>query len=126
MDVTPLVPKGRQLIQSYGDNGFRVSGNRYEGSVWILPEQTLAWPVSSIAEVSPDSLKELIALSAQHVRILLIGTGKTMLPLPASWRAMAREADVALEPMDTGAACRTYNVLLTEERSVAAALIAVG
>jgi uncharacterized protein len=125
MDITPLVPKGRQLIQGYGDKGFRVSGARYEGSVWILPEQTIAWPVAAIADVSPDSLKELLALAAQHVRILLIGTGKSMLPLPAAWRAMAREADVALEPMDTGAACRTYNVLLTEERSVAAALIAV-
>lgn len=125
MDVTPLVPKGRQLIQGYGDNGFRISGTRHEGSVWILPEQTIAWPVSQISEVSPDSLKELIALSAQHVRILLIGTGKTMLPMPMAWRTMAREADVALEAMDTGAACRTYNVLLTEERSVAAALIAV-
>ena len=125
MDVTPLVPKGRQLVQGYGDNGFRISGTRYEGSVWILPEQTLAWPVSAISEVSPDSLKDLIALSAQHVRILLIGTGKSMLPMPMAWRTMAREADVALEAMDTGAACRTYNVLLTEERSVAAALIAV-
>ena len=125
MDVTPLVPKGRQLIQSYGDNGFRISGTRYEGSVWVLPEQTIAWPVSAISEVSPDSLKELLALASQHVRILLIGTGKSMLPMPSAWRAMAREADVALEAMDTGAACRTYNVLLTEERSVAAALIAV-
>ncbi len=125
MDVTPLVPKGRQLVQGYGDNGFRVSGTRYEGSVWILPEQTIAWPVSAISEVTPDSLKELIALSAQHVRILLIGTGRSMLPMPMAWRTMAREADVALEAMDTGAACRTYNVLLTEERSVAAALIAV-
>ena len=125
MDITPLVPKGRQLIQGYGDNGFRVSGTRYEGSVWILPEQTIAWPVSAIAEVSPESLKELLALASQHVRILLIGTGKSMLPLPSSWRAMAREANVAIEAMDTGAACRTYNVLLSEEREVAAALIAV-
>jgi uncharacterized protein len=125
MDVTPLVPKGRQLIQSYGDDGFRISGIRHEGSVWILPEQTILWPVNSIAEADPESLKELIALSALHVRILLIGTGKSMLPLPASWRAMAREADVAIEGMDTGAAARTYNVLLTEEREVAAALIAV-
>lgn len=125
MDITPLVPKGRQLIQSYGDNGFRISGTRYEGSVWILPEQTIAWPVNAISEVSPDSLKELLNLAAQHVRILLIGTGKSMLPLPAAWRTMAREADVALEAMDTGAACRTYNVLLTQETSVAAALIAV-
>lgn len=125
MDVTPLVPKGRQLIQSYGEGGFRISGTRHEGSVWILPEQTIAWPVNAIAEADPESLKELIALSAQHVRILLIGTGKSMLPLPASWRTMAREADVSIEGMDTGAAARTYNVLLTEEREVAAALIAV-
>jgi uncharacterized protein len=125
MDVTPLVPKGKQLIQSYGDNGFRISGTRHEGSVWILPDQTLTWPVSAIAGVDPATLKELIALSAQHVRILLIGTGKSMLPMPIAWRAMARDADVALDAMDTGAACRTYNVLLTEERSVAAALIAV-
>lgn len=125
MDVTPLVPKGRQLIQTYGDGGFRISGTRHEGSVWILPERTIAWPVSALAEADPESLKELIALSALHVRILLIGTGKTMLPLPASWRTMAREANVAIEGMDTGAASRTYNVLLTEEREVAAALIAV-
>lgn len=125
MDVTPLVPKGRQLIQTYGDGGFRISGTRHEGSVWILPEQTIAWPVGTLAEADPESLKELIALSALHVRILLIGTGKSMLPLPAAWRAMAREADVAIEGMDTGAAARTYNVLLTEEREVAAALIAV-
>jgi len=125
MDITPLVPKGRQLIQGYGDGGFRISGTRHEGSVWILPEQTLAWAVGAIAEADPASLKDLIALSAQHVRILLIGTGKAMLPLPATWRALAREADVAIEAMDTGAACRTYNVLLAEEREVAAALIAV-
>ena len=125
MDITPLVPKGRQLIQSYGDGGFRISGTRHEGSVWILPERTIAWPVAALAEADPETLKELIALSAQHVRILLIGTGKTMLPLPASWRAMAREVNVAVEGMDTGAASRTYNVLLTEEREVAAALIAV-
>jgi uncharacterized protein len=125
MDVTPLVPKGKQLIQSYGDNGFRISGTRHEGSVWILPDQTLTWPAGAISDVDPATLKELIALSAQHVRILLIGTGKSMLPMPAAWRAMAREADVALDAMDTGAACRTYNVLLTEDRSVAAALIAV-
>jgi len=125
MDVTPLVPKGRQLIQSYGDGGFRISGTRHEGSVWILPERTIGWPVNAIAEADPESLKELIALSALHVRILLIGTGKSMLPLPAPWRAMAREANVAIEGMDTGAASRTYNVLLSEEREVAAALIAV-
>lgn len=125
MDVTPLVPKGRQLIQSYGDGGFRISGTRHEGSVWILPEQTIVWPVNALVDADPESLKELIALSAQHVRILLIGTGKSMLPLPSSWRAMAREANVSIEGMDTGAAARTYNVLLTEEREVAAALIAV-
>ena len=125
MDITPLVPKGRQLVQAYGDGGFRISGIRHEGSVWIFPEETVAWQAVEIEGVEVQALEDLIARSAAHVDILIIGTGKAMLPVPSRWRQLCREHGVALEVMDTGAACRTYNVLLTEERSVAAALIAV-
>jgi uncharacterized protein len=125
MDVTPLVPRGRQLINGYGDGGFRISGVRHEGSVWLLPESTLPWPVSQLSDIDSDALQELIALAAQQVGILLIGTGRQMLPLPKLLRHSCQQAGIAVEPMDTGAACRTYNVLLTEERAVAAALIAV-
>jgi uncharacterized protein len=125
MDVTPLVPKGRQLIQGYGEGGFRIAGVRYEGSVWVLPEKTLAWPLRDLGELQEGGLAELIAHAAPLTGILLIGTGRSMLPLPKSLRQRCREVGIAVEPMDTGAACRTYNVLLTEERAVIAALIAV-
>ncbi len=125
MDVTPLVPKGRQLVQGYGDGGFRISGTRYEGSVWILPEVTLPWAVTDASQIDIDSFQELIDRAAQHVSILLVGTGTRMLPLPLALRQRCSKAGIAIEGMDTGAACRTYNVLLTEEREVAAALIAV-
>lgn len=125
MDITPLVPKGRQIVQAYGDLGFRVSGVRYEGSVWILPEATMAWPVTDLAQIVPDSFDPLIAKAAGQVAILIVGTGKKMTPLPPAVRQRCRQGGIALEFMDTGAACRTYNVLLTEERQVAAALIAI-
>lgn len=125
MDITPLVPKGRQLIQAYGDGGFRISGTRYEGSVWVLPEVTMAWPVAQLGDMDENAMRDLIAQAARQVSILLIGTGRSMLPLPKSFRQQCRDAGIAVEPMDTGAACRTYNVLLTEERAVAAALVAV-
>jgi uncharacterized protein len=125
MDVTPLVPKGRQLINGYGDGGFRISGVRHEGSVWLLPDVTVPWPVSQLGDIDIEAIAGLIAQSAQQVGILLIGTGSQMLPLPKALRQACQAAGIAVEPMDTGAACRTYNVLLTEERAVAAALIAV-
>jgi uncharacterized protein len=125
MDITPLVPKGRQIVQAYGDLGFRVSGVRHEGSVWILPELTLPWAVRDLSEITVDSFDPLIAKAAGQVAILIVGTGTRMLPLPPDVRKRCREGGIALEFMDTGAACRTYNVLLTEERQVAAALIAI-
>ncbi len=48
MDVSPLVPAGRQVIHSYGDGGFRVNGRRYDGSVLIFPSHTLSWAVSAV------------------------------------------------------------------------------
>jgi uncharacterized protein len=125
MDITPLVPKGRQIIHAYGDGGFRISGTRYQGSVWILPEITLPWQACRLDQLDVDSLEALIAPAAPQVEILLIGTGPTMLPLPSVLRQICSKRGIAVEQMDTGAACRTYNVLLIEERSVAAALIAV-
>ncbi|TGT19415.1 hypothetical protein EN817_31340, partial [Mesorhizobium sp. M3A.F.Ca.ET.174.01.1.1] len=62
---------------------------------------------------------------ADKVEILLVGTGKDLRPLPAALRAAMKEAGISADPMSTGAAVRTYNVLLAEDRAVAAALIAV-
>jgi uncharacterized protein len=117
-DVTPLVPAGRKLITAYGDGGFRISGERYAGSVLVFPEQVLAWD----AELSADSLLPVAMAKAE---ILLIGCGRSMAFVEPELRAALRKAGVVIDAMDTGAAVRTYNVLLAEGRKVAAALTAV-
>ncbi len=124
MDVTPLIPEGRQVIESYGEGRFRISGELHAGSVIVFPERTLAWPVTAISELTPESLGP-VAAARDSVDVLLLGCGARMALLPRILKEKLRAAGIVVEPMDTGAACRTYNVLLSEERRVAAALIAV-
>ena len=123
MEITPVVAGGRQLIESYGGGGFQVSGERYRGSVLVTPERVKIWPVTSVGDLTPESLGPLVELGVFDV--VLLGCGSAMSLIPADLRAAVRERGLALEPMDTGAACRTYNVLMSEQRQVAAALIAV-
>ena len=125
MEVAPLrSPEGSQLISAYGDGGFRIAGARYRGSLLVLPSQVLAWPVRAMAELDPASLDQVRAL-ADELDLVLLGCGRHAAPLPEGLKQRLDEAGLVLEPMDTGAACRTFNVLLAEERRVAAALIAV-
>lgn len=124
MDVSPLIPAGRQVIEGYGDGGFRISGKRHVGSLLVFPSRSLPWPVTGIAEISVESLRPLLE-SADEVDLLLLGCGKAMQPVPAELRRALKAAGIVVEPMDTGGACRTYNVLMGEDRRVAAALIAV-
>ena len=124
MDVTPVVPGGRQLIQGYDTGGFRIAGIRHAGSVLVLPEQTLAWPVDSPEQITADSLAPVRA-AAPAVEILVLGCGARFVMIPAELRASLKAAGIVVEAMDTGAACRTFNLLLAEDRRVAAALIAL-
>lgn len=124
MDITPVVAADRQLIHGYGDGGFTITGIRHEGSVLVLPTVTLRWDVGVWAELTLDSLGP-IRVADPRPTVLLLGCGKGMSPIPRELRAALRAEGIVVEPMDTGAACRTYNVLLTEGRDVAAALIAV-
>ncbi|MFI4986317.1 MAG: Mth938-like domain-containing protein [Alphaproteobacteria bacterium] len=125
MDVTPLIPAERQLIQAYGEGRFRIANAVYEGSVIVLPEHTLAWPVRALAEVTIESLAAVLSAEPK-VELLLLGCGSAMAPLKRELRVAMRARGVVVEAMDTGAACRTFNVLLSEERRAAAALIALG
>jgi uncharacterized protein len=124
MDVTPVVSAGSQLILGYGDIGFTISGVRHEGSVLVFPTSTQAWPVSAMADLTIASLEPLLT-AEKRPNVLILGCGKGMSVVPREIRAALKVAGIVIEPMDTGAACRTYNVLLTEGRDVAAALIAV-
>lgn len=120
MDVTPLVAKDRQVIESYGASGFRVSGNSYDGAILVLPQATHAWPVAKFADISASSLAPVVDAGIQ---ILLLGCGRHMALVPQKLREELRAHGVVIDAMDTGAACRTYNVLLAEDRRVAAALL---
>ena len=124
MDITPQIPVGRTIIQGYGAGGFTIDGKRVTGSMLVFPDRLVAWPVAAFDQVTPESLSAVTA-AVPAVEILLIGSGARLELAPAALRAGLRDAGIALDVMDTGAACRTYNVLLAEERRVAAALIAV-
>jgi len=118
MELTPLVQPGRQIIERYGPSGFRVSGSVYLGPILVLPERTVAWVAAAVT-------LEGLAAVVEHggVELLLLGLGRRMLPVAAALRTALKAGGIAVEAMDTGAACRTYNVLLAEDRRVAAALL---
>jgi uncharacterized protein len=115
---------GRAPIDAYGNGGFRFADMSHRGSILALPSGIEAWPVTAPDEISPESLERLIA-EAGAIDILLVGTGNEMVPLPKQTRQALEAAGLYPDPMSTGAAVRTYNVLLSEERLVAAALVAV-
>ena len=122
MDVTPIIPEDRQVIDSYGPGRFRIATKVYESSVLVFPERTIAWPVSAMKDISSQSL-ELVMQAEPSVDVLLVGCGLRMQLLESELRGELRAAGIGVDTMDTGAACRTYNALLAEGRQVAAALI---
>lgn len=120
--ATPTNPP--QQIQAYRGGGFRVSGERFEGSVLIGADRTTAWPAKNVDDISAAALVPLVAEAAQGV-IVMIGCGRSFQPMPPALRQELAAAGVHAEWMDTGAACRTFNLLVSEGREVRAALLAV-
>lgn len=114
----------RASIASYGNGGFRFAGMSHQGSLLILANGMHAWRPSRFSEVTKDDFAAVL-LSEARPAFLLFGTGLEMhFPTPDLRKAFA-EAGIALEAMTTGAAVRTYNILLAEKRDVTAALLAV-
>jgi len=120
LDITPLVARDRQVIESYGPGGFRVSGVAHDGAILVLPQATRPWSVASIADATAANLAPVVEAA---IEILLLGCGKRMALVPQTLRQELRARGIVVDAMDTGAACRTYNVLLAEDRRVAAALL---
>jgi uncharacterized protein len=124
MDIRPAHYPGRAPIDSYGGGGFRFAGMSHRGSLLCLPDGIHGWPVFRPEEIDRESLAAVFAQAAR-IDVLLVGTGNDLVPLPRALKAALSEVRIVAEPMSTGAAVRTFNVLLAEERAVAAALIAV-
>jgi uncharacterized protein len=119
----PFFPE-RVPIDAYGNGGFRFAGTSHRGSLLILPDGVYGWDPVTLQESTPNDFVRVFE-QAKDIDFLLLGTGKSLLaPSPEVTKAFLK-ASVGLEFMDTGAACRTFNVVLGEERAVAAALLAV-
>ena len=115
---------GRPPIDAYGNGGFRFADMSHRGSLLLLPSGIYGWEPVDAKELTVGHFEKLLA-EAQDIEVLLIGTGDGMRVLPKELRAAFKEAGIAVDPMSTGAAVRTYNIMLSESRAVAAALIAV-
>lgn len=125
MDVTPLIPEGRQIIQRYGADGFKVSGVVHHGATIVMPEGTRNWPsINTFEGLSVETFEPLISI-ANELDVVLLGTGGKGEFFPPKLRQSLKEKGLSIEVMDTGAACRTYNVLMAEGRRVAAALLPI-
>jgi uncharacterized protein len=118
---------GRHLIDAYGAGGFRFAGMSHIGSILATPTGVRAFAPSTPAEITIASLAALFAELAENPRsieIFVVGTGEKMAFLPTLLRTRLKEAGLRVETMATGPAARVYNVLVGENRRVAAALLA--
>src|SRR5665213_4165493 len=103
-------------IDAYGGGGFRVSGERVEGSILILNDALHPWPVASREALNVEHLSQVLAAGSRTVEFLLLGIGPKAAPAPPEVRKALQAAAMGLEVMDTATACRVYNVLAAEGR----------
>ncbi len=117
MKLTEIDYDVAKPIDSYGDGGFRVAGEVHQGAMLMLPDEVLPWG-------GYDDTAAIIA-NAGKIDVLFVGTGAEIAHIPASTRDVLEAAGIGIEMMATPAACRTYNVLLSEGRRIGAALLPV-
>jgi uncharacterized protein len=111
-------------IEAYGNGGFRFAGMSHRGSLLCLPDGIWAWPVGGVDDVSEQALGPVFA-RADAIDIFLLGCGLDLVPMPPVLGERFRALGISADPMATGAAVRTWNILLAEGRRVGAGLIAV-
>jgi len=114
---------GRNVIRQYGSGQVTVNREVYQTSIVVLPETLITdWQPTAFSALTPEHFERLAALRPE---VLLLGTGARLrFPRPEITRAVV-EAGIGFEVMDTAAACRTYNILMSEGRQVAAALLMI-
>jgi uncharacterized protein len=119
------VARNAPTIDAYGGGGFRLAGEWRSGSILILGDEPRAWAVTSMADLKLSDFDEVLSVGAAEVEFVLLGAGARNALPPREVRDGLRAAGIGLEFMDTPAAARLYNLLTSEGRKLAAALIAV-
>jgi uncharacterized protein len=117
MRLTEITYGSALAIESYGPGFFRVGTHVLRGSSLVTPWDAGPWG-------GLDDLATPFAMAGK-IDVLLLGLGAEVAIVPRAWREALEAAGIGVEPMNTPAACRTYNVLLGEGRRIAAALIPV-
>ena len=118
--IKRLPPYVFNTFSGYGDGFVLVNGQRHEANLIVLPEQLMPWSAKNFDALVEADFEVLLEL---NLEILLLGTGpQQRFPHPRLTQALARKR-IGVEAMDLRAACRTYNILMAEERRVAAALL---
>ncbi|MGJ0506499.1 MAG: Mth938-like domain-containing protein [Methylocystis sp.] len=115
---------GRHRIDDYGNGGFRFADMSHRGSIMAMPTGVRAIAPAAWNEIQAATIEQALAESGE-LDLFIVGTGKDLMPLASALRARLRDAGVGCETMSTGAAVRTYNMLVDEGRRVAALLIAI-
>ena len=115
---------GRAPIDTYGNGGFRFADMSHRGSILCLPSGIHSWDMDATKLLSVESFRRVLD-EAADIEVLLVGTGTELRRLPPELRTALKARGISSDPMSTGAAVRTFNIMLSEQRAVAAALIAV-
>ena len=123
MQVTEIEYEGPPPIDSYGGGGFRLNEVFREGHLFITPATVGTWKVEEGA-MKAEAFVPIIT-DASDIDVLLVGMGEEIAALPRDIREAIEAAGVGVEVMSTPSACRTYNILLAEDRRVAVAVIAI-
>ena len=115
--------EGRQLFSGYGSGYVAVNSVRYERNVLVSPAAVVEWPVGDFETLTPADFAFIREVQPE---IVILGTGaRQRFPPPELARALAASG-AGVEVMDTKAACRTYNILVAEDRKVMAAILIEG
>jgi uncharacterized protein len=123
----PAFAPGSHSIAAYGQGAFAFAGMSHAGSILATPKGVRPIEATRIDDLDANALAPLLAECADKpgsIEFLIVGTGERMAPIPRALRAALGQAGLRFDAMATGPALRVYNVMQSEGRRVAAALIA--
>ncbi|MEM1045733.1 MAG: MTH938/NDUFAF3 family protein [Pseudomonadota bacterium] len=122
--VRPAHFPDRAPIDAYGDGGFKFANMAHRGGLLCLPSGIHGWSADRLEACDVAAFQPVFD-EADAIEIFLFGTGRDLVPIAKDLRARFRDHAIMADPMSTGAAVRTYNVLLAEGRAVGAAFLPV-
>lgn len=124
MDITPIISDEKKIIKGYGKGYFKINNDKkLQNNIIIFSSDVVTWNVDNdFKNIKTESFAELIKMN-KKIDLILIGCGEKQQILPFDIKAYLNKKGFNVEVMTTGAACRTYNILLSEGRNVASCLL---